>query len=140
MKRCEYYDLDCEQEERTCEGCAYNKPVAKTDFTYCINSECATKEELWKCEYLQRSFTYLTDENLDWLEQHCEKTIEHATRNTLIEHLMVLELIKEHKNYLSMREDYLRRMKASNEVLRKQGYISKDKIKEKIEDLRNPNM
>lgn len=25
MNRCEHYDLDCEQEERTCEGCAYNK-------------------------------------------------------------------------------------------------------------------
>jgi len=91
------------------------------------------KEELWKCEYLQRSFTYLTDENLDWLVQHCEKTIRYTTGNTRKEHLMVLELIEQHKQYLSLRADYLRRMKALNEVLRKQGYISKDKIKEKLE-------
>ena len=89
--------------------------------------------ENWNSEHLQQPISYLTEENLDWLEQHCEKTIEHATRNTFKEHLMVLELIKEHKNYLSLREDYLRRMKASNEVLRKQGYISKDKIKERLE-------
>ena len=25
MDKCEHYTLDCEQEERTCEGCAYNK-------------------------------------------------------------------------------------------------------------------
>ena len=95
------------------------------------------KEELWKCEYLQQSFTYLTEENLDWLEQHCEKTIRCATGNTLKEHIMVLELIKDHKQYLLMRADYLRRMKASNEVLRKQGYISKDKIIEKLQELEN---
>lgn len=88
------------------------------------------EEKLWKNEYLQRSFSYLTEENMDWLEQHCEKTIRRTTGNTLKEHLMVLELIKDHKQYLSMRADYLRRMKASNEVLRKQGYISKDKIKD----------
>lgn len=32
MKRCEHYDLDCEQEERTCEGCAYNKKSADEMF------------------------------------------------------------------------------------------------------------
>lgn len=94
------------------------------------------EEKLWKCEYLQQSFTYLTEENLDWLEQHCEKTIRCATGNTLKEHIMVLELIEQHKQYLSLRADYLRRMKASNEVLRKQGYISKEKIREKIKELK----
>lgn len=95
------------------------------------------EEKLWENEYLQRSFSYLTEENMDWLEQHCEKTIRHTTGNTLKEHLMVLELIKDHKQYLSMRADYLRRMKASNEVLRKQGYISKDEIKEVINEYKN---
>lgn len=44
MERCKHYTLDCEQEKRTCEGCAYNKPKAKTDRTYCIKANCATKE------------------------------------------------------------------------------------------------
>ena len=25
MNNCEHYTLDCEQEKRTCKGCAYNK-------------------------------------------------------------------------------------------------------------------
>lgn len=28
MERCKHYTLDCEQEKRTCEGCAYNKKSA----------------------------------------------------------------------------------------------------------------
>ena len=42
---------------------------------------------------------------------------------------------EKNKELEGIKADYIRRMKASNEVLRKQGYISKDKIKEKIEEL-----
>lgn len=42
---------------------------------------------------------------------------------------------EKNKELEGIKADYIRRMKASNEVLRKQGYINKDKIKEKIEEL-----
>lgn len=45
MERCEHYTIECKQEKMGCEGCAYNKPIAKTDRTYCIKPDCATKEE-----------------------------------------------------------------------------------------------
>lgn len=32
MERCKHYTVDCEQEERTCEGCAYNKKSADEMF------------------------------------------------------------------------------------------------------------
>lgn len=46
------------------------------------------------------------------------------------------KLRKEIKELEEIKADYIRRMKCSNEVLRKQGYISKDKIKEKLEKLK----
>ena len=45
MNDCKYYTIDCKEESCGCEGCKYNKPVAMTDRSYCVNSNCATKEE-----------------------------------------------------------------------------------------------
>lgn len=45
MKKCEHYTLDCKEETQGCKGCAYCKPIAKTDRTYCIKANCETKEE-----------------------------------------------------------------------------------------------
>lgn len=28
-----------------CEGCAYCKPIAKTDVTYCVKDDCETRDE-----------------------------------------------------------------------------------------------
>lgn len=42
---CNKVDNDCRDEKLTCEGCAYCKPVAKTDRAYCTNGSCETKEE-----------------------------------------------------------------------------------------------
>lgn len=43
---CKRFDLDCKCEEYGCEGCALNKkPTAKKDVAYCMNENCATKEE-----------------------------------------------------------------------------------------------
>ena len=89
------------------------------------------EEKLWKNDYLQQSFTYLTEENLDWLEQHCEKTIRITTGNTLKEHLMVLELIKRKKEL--EKENSVQRKQLNSAFIR--GFIHKDKIKEKIAEL-----
>ncbi len=45
MKRCKHYDFDCKKEEMTCKGCAYHRPEAKTDVTYCTKKDCATRDE-----------------------------------------------------------------------------------------------
>lgn len=61
------------------------------------------EEKLWRNDYLQQSFTYLTEENLDWIEQHCEKNNNNYNRKHI--------------------------KRTSN------GFIHKDKIKEKIAEL-----
>jgi len=53
--------------------------------------------ELFKNKYLQHPISYLTEENIDKLEQHCEKTINYATGRMLKEHQVTLELIKRYK-------------------------------------------
>lgn len=42
---CNKVDNDCREEKMGCEGCAYKKPIAKTDITYCVKCDCDTKEE-----------------------------------------------------------------------------------------------
>jgi hypothetical protein len=45
QKMCNKVDNSCREEKMGCKGCAYCKPIAKTDRTYCIKADCATKEE-----------------------------------------------------------------------------------------------
>ena len=42
---CNKVDNSCRDEKMGCEGCKYNKEIAKTDMTYCTNGSCETKEE-----------------------------------------------------------------------------------------------
>ena len=76
--------------------------------------------------YLQIPVSFLTEENLDWLEQHCEKAIRYATRNELKEHQITLELIVRYKE---MNKE-IRDLKEN-----KEDYIPKSKVREKIEEL-----
>lgn len=56
MKRCEHYTFDCKEEICGCEGCGfYEKPIAKKDVAYCMNENCATKEE---CDRYYEHYKY----------------------------------------------------------------------------------
>ena len=44
-------------------------------------------------KYMQQSISFLTEENLNKLEQHCEKTIQYGNGRILEEHQVTLELI-----------------------------------------------
>lgn len=45
------------------------------------------------CKYMQQPISFLTEENLDRLQQHCEKTIQYGNGRILEEHQVTLELI-----------------------------------------------
>ena len=51
----------------------------------------------FSCEYIQHPISFLIEENLDRLQQHCEKTINYATGRVLEEHQTTLELIIRYK-------------------------------------------
>lgn len=105
--------------------------------------------EVFKNNYLQHPITFLTEENLDKLEIHCRKAI-HYERG--LEHQVVLELLERHKEHLAEREQDKKRIKELEEENRiyalngsnielemhiKNNYIPKQKVKDKIEDLRH---
>ena len=104
--------------------------------------------EVFKNNYLQHPITFLTEENLDKLEIHCRKAI-HYERG--LEHQVVLELLERHKEHLAEREQDRKRIKEL-EVLEDdlkdkrvvyidtpefaENYIPKQKVKDKIEELK----
>lgn len=103
------------------------------------------EEIIFKNEYLQKPISFLTQENLEKLEQHCEKTIRYATRNLLKEHQIILELIdrykemnKEIRNLKEKNKELIQgQVKTLDEILQPEllkKYISKDKIREKIKE------
>lgn len=47
----------------------------------------------FSCKYMQQPISFLTEENLNKLEQHCEKTIQYGNGRILEEHQVTLELI-----------------------------------------------
>lgn len=47
----------------------------------------------FSCKYLQQPISFLTEEKLDRLQQHCEKTIQYGNGRILEEHQVTLELI-----------------------------------------------
>jgi hypothetical protein len=47
----------------------------------------------FSCKYMQQPISFLTEENLDRLQQHCEKTIQYGNGRILEEHQVTLELI-----------------------------------------------
>lgn len=51
----------------------------------------------FSCDYIQQPISFLTDKNLDRLQQHCEKTIVYASGRVREEHQITLELIERYK-------------------------------------------
>lgn len=108
--------------------------------------------ENFKHRLLQRPITFLTEENLDKLEEHCRKAIRYERG---IEHKVVLELLERYKEFLAEREEDKKRMaelEKENERLKakidienwqeknvyeslKEKYIPKQKVKEALEDI-----
>lgn len=106
-------------------------------------SNLSEEEIIFKNEYLQKPISFLTQENLEKLEQHCEKTIRYATRNLLKEHQIILELIdrykemnKEIRNLKEKNKELIQgQVKTLDEILQPEllkKYISKDKIRKII--------
>ena len=104
-----------------------------------------TEDKNFKQEYLQKPITFLTEENLDKLEKHCNKAI-HYERG--IEHRVVLELLERYKEHLAERKQDKARIKELEEALLKvkdknttlfitcRNSIPKQKVKDKIEELK----
>ena len=51
----------------------------------------------FSCKYMQQPISFLTEETLDRLQQHCEKTIQYGNGRILEEHQVTLELIIRYK-------------------------------------------
>lgn len=68
----------------------------------------------FKNRYLQQPITFLTEENLDKLENHCKKAI-HYERG--VEHQVVLELLERYKEFLAEREEDKKRIEELKEQL-----------------------
>lgn len=95
-------------------------------------------------KYLQHPITFLTEENLDKLEDHCRKAIRYERG---VEHKVVLELLERYKEFLTKIEADKKRIeelekenkrkdmfvKMAKEVIEES--ILKQKKKEKIKDL-----
>ena len=69
----------------------------------------------FSCEYIQHPISFLIKENLDRLQQHCEKTIKYATGRVLEEHQTTLELIIRYKEL----QQELEKEKEKNKELEK---------------------
>lgn len=104
--------------------------------------------EDFKNRYLQRPITFLTEENLDILEDHCRKAIRYERG---VEHKVVLELLERYKEFLTKIEADKKRieeLKENNIYLVKyrnvleeeifknnKDYIPKQKVKEILDKL-----
>ena len=75
----------------------------------------------FSCEYMQHPISFLTDENLDELQQHCEKTINYATGRILEEHQITLELIIRYREL----EEELEKEKEKNKNLEQENSFLK---------------
>lgn len=51
----------------------------------------------FSCKYMQQPISFLTEENLDRLQKHCEKTMQYGNGRVLEEHQVTLELIIRYK-------------------------------------------
>ena len=73
----------------------------------------------FSCEYMQQPISFLTEEKLDKLKQHCEKTIQYGNGRILEEHQTTLELIIRYKEL----QQELEKEKEKNKELIKQHAI-----------------
>ena len=106
---------------------------SKEDITDDVIESRDVEDKNFKQQYLQKTITFLTEENLDKLKKHCNKAI-HYERG--IEHKVVLELLQKYKEYLAEREADKKRIKElEEELVNKENKIWK--LKETIQDLEN---
>lgn len=104
--------------------------------------------ENFKNRLLQRPITFLTEENLDKLEEHCRKAIRYERG---IEHKVVLELLKRYKEFLTEREEDKKKIAELEAKLEfyqwgdldnlkfeeyMKEFIPKQKVKDKIEEIK----
>lgn len=89
-------------------------------------------EEYFKKELLQRPISFLTEENLDKLETHCLKAIRYEKG---VEHKVILELLKRHKEYLSEQKQDKKRIQELEKENKKKDKIIDNAIVE-IENIR----
>lgn len=98
-------------------------------------------------KYLQHPITFLTEENLDKLEDHCRKAINYERG---VEHKVVLELLERYKEFLTKIEKDKKRIEEL-EVLEddlkdkrivyvdtpefEENYIPKQKVLEEIDQV-----
>lgn len=112
-----------------------------------MNIEEDKEYENFKNRLLQRPITFLTEENLDKLEEHCRKAIRYERG---IEHKVVLELLERYKEFLAEREEDKKRIKELEAKLEfyqwgdldnlkfeeyMKEFIPKQKVKEALEDI-----
>lgn len=93
-------------------------------------------------KYLQHQITFLTEENLDKLEDHCRKAICYERG---VEHKVVLELLERYKEFLVKLEQNKKRiqeleyMNMATKVKAIENSISKQKVKDLKESIILPN-
>lgn len=105
----------------------------------------------FKNRYLQQPITFLTEENLDKLENHCKKAI-HYERG--VEHQVVLELLERYKEFLAEREEdkkKIDKLQVLEDDLKdkrivyvdtpefEEKFITKQKVKEELERAEKEN-
>lgn len=111
--------------------------------------EEAKEYEDFKNRLLQHPITFLTEENLDKLEDHCRKAI-HYERG--VEHKVVLELLVRYKEFLAEREEDKKEIEKLKEEVEThtyliftpieealKDYIPKQKVKEELEKAEKEN-
>lgn len=112
-----------------------------------MNIEEDKEYENFKNRLLQRPITFLTEENLDKLEEHCRKAIRYERG---IEHKVVLELLERYKEFLAEREEDKKKIEELEAKLEfyqwgdldnlkfeeyMKEFIPKQKVKEALEDI-----
>ena len=69
-------------------------------------------------KYMQQPISFLTEENLNKLEQHCEKTIQYGNGRILEEHQVTLELIIRYRGLQQELEKEKEKNKNKDKILR----------------------
>lgn len=73
--------------------------------------------ETFKMKHIQKPISFLTEKNLEELEEHCKKTI-HFERG--IEHKVTLELLDRYRELESEKEKLIKKLEEDIEITKKQ--------------------
>ncbi len=74
------------------------------------NKEEILNYEVFKNKCLQQPISLLTKENLERLEQHCQRQLRHEVGQRLREHEMVLELLDRYKQLESDKQKLIEKL------------------------------